>query len=190
MNNPNEIKVWDPLVRSFHWVLVGAYLIAWLSEDDLEWLHVNAGYTIFGLIVVRLIWGFIGTQYARFSQFVMPFSAVKAHLKSVVKLHPDPHVGHNPVGGWMILALLASLLMATLSGMACYAAESQAGPLAAWFGQLSESQAHVWEEVHEFFANFSLLLVTIHVGGVVVESLLQRENLIRAMITGRKTQHH
>lgn len=186
MKNETELKVWDPLVRIFHWGLVAAYVIAWLSEDDVMWLHTNAGYLMFGLICFRIVWGLIGTRYARFSAFVTSPSKVKAHLKEVLSLKPKSYVGHNPAGGWMIIAMIVTLFMTGLSGMALYGAEEHAGPLASWFLGSPE-----WvEETHEFLANFSLLLVLVHVSGVVIESLLQRENLVRSMITGRKVIRH
>jgi cytochrome b len=186
MEQHREIKVWDPLVRVFHWGLVSAYLVAWLSEDEVMWLHTNAGYLMLALISIRILWGLIGTRYARFSQFVVSPSKVWGHLKAVSRLKVKSYVGHNPAGGWMIVAMIVALLFTGFSGMALYGAEEHAGPLASWFAGAGEGMEDFLEETHEFFANFSLFLVFVHVSGVVVESLLQRETLVRAMITGRK----
>lgn len=185
--NSNEVKVWDPLVRVFHWLLVAGFFTAYLTEgDELLTIHSYAGYTVLSLVLVRLVWGFIGTRHARFSDFVRKPVEVGRYARDVVKLNPRRYLGHNPAGGLMIVVMIISLLVTTISGMAVYGAEEQAGPLAGWLGSLS----HVWEEVfegvHEFFANFTLFLVVVHVAGVLVESLLHGENLVRAMFTGRK----
>lgn len=187
----NEVKVWDPLVRVFHWLLVIGFFTAYFTEgeDETLSLHTWAGYVVAGLILVRLVWGFIGTRHARFSDFVTRPVVVKDFLLSVVRLHPRRYLGHNPAGGMMVVALLISLLITVSSGMSLYAVEEQAGPLAAWLGGLGESWEDVFEGLHEFFANFTLFLVVLHVAGVLVESLLHGENLVRAMFTGRKPEN-
>lgn len=183
-----EVKVWDPLVRVFHWTLVIGFFTAYLTEGEEETftLHSWAGYTVLGLVLVRLLWGFIGSRHARFSDFVHRPATVKDYVVSVFRRSPRRYLGHNPAGGLMIVVLLASLLMTGFFGMALYAVEEQAGPLAGWFGALGEGWEEWFEEAHELFANFTVLLVVTHVAGVVVESLLHRENLVRAMFTGRK----
>lgn len=191
-NEVREIKVWDPLVRVFHWLLVAGFFTAYLTEgeDETLTLHTWAGYTVAGLILVRLVWGLVGTRHARFSDFVKRPAVIKEYLLGVLRLHPRRYLGHNPAGGLMIVFLLISLLGTVFFGMGLYAVEDQAGPLAGWLGGLGETQGGSWEDVfeglHEFFANFTLFLVVVHVAGVLVESLLHRENLVRAMFTGRK----
>lgn len=189
MDRAENVKVWDPFVRIFHWSLVAAFAVAYLSgEGEDEWLglHSIAGYTVLGLILVRLVWGIIGTRYARFSSFVYRPSAVAGYLKQLLLLQPPRYLGHNPAGGLMIIALLAFLMLTSVFGLAAYGAEEGAGPLAGMFAGTSENWAHALGEVHEFFANFTLFLVVFHVAGVVVSSLLHRENLVRAMFTGYK----
>jgi cytochrome b len=183
-----EVKVWDPLVRVLHWTLVIGFFTAYFTEGEGETLilHTWAGYTVLGLILVRLVWGFIGTRHARFSDFVYRPAAIKAYLLDVLRLHPHRYLGHNPAGGLMIVLLIVSLLVTTLSGMALFAAEEQAGPLAGWLGSAGHFWAEAFEELHELFANFTVFLVVVHVTGVLVESLLHGENLVRAMWTGRK----
>ncbi len=204
MNNDTEIRVWDPLVRVFHWSLVAAFTIAYLTEDEWETLHVWAGYIVAGLVAFRVMWGFIGTRHARFSDFIFSPATIIAYLKDMVALRARRYIGHNPAGGAMVLALLFSLAMTTLTGMQLYAVEKNAGPFAQFEMKLSpvamaqadddegEHEGHggesVWEEVHEFFANFTLLLVMLHIAGVVVSSLAHDENLPRAMITGKKRE--
>ncbi len=203
MNNKKLIPVWDIFVRVFHWSLVLAFTIAYLTEDDFESLHVYAGYTVLGLISFRILWGFIGTHYARFSNFIYPISEIKNYLSSLTTNKPKHYLGHNPAGGVMIIALLVSLFATTISGLKVYGVEGH-GPLAnngVEVSIISEARAHgdednegkheneeeeFWEEIHEFFANFTLLLVFVHIAGVVVASRIHGENLVRAMVTGKK----
>lgn len=186
MNTTGHIKVWDPLVRIFHWVLVGAFLIAYLTEDDWMQLHALAGYVVSGLLVFRLLWGFIGTRHARFADFIFSPRVVLTYLKETFTLKARRYVGHNPAGGAMIVLLLVTLAATSLSGLALYAVGESAGPLAAGLSGLSNSWEGVFNEMHEFLANFTVFLVVVHVGGVIFESLLHRENLITAMWTGDK----
>ena len=180
-----QVRVWDIFVRLFHWGLVAGFTIAYLTEEELLSLHVAAGYAVAGLVALRLLWGFIGTRHARFSDFVYRPAQVRAFLRDTLRLRARRYIGHNPAGGAMILLMLASLALTSISGMALYGMGESAGPLAmlgtSWSG-LTEPV----EEMHEFFANFTLLMVLIHVAGVLVESLIHRENLVKAMLTGLK----
>jgi cytochrome b len=180
-----EIKVWDPVVRIFHWLLVAAVAVAWLSEDDWMVVHSFAGYLIMGLLLLRVIWGLVGPRYARFSDFVRPPREVWAYLKEIALFKAPRNLGHNPAGGAMIVALLISLALTVVTGLGAYGAEG-GGPAAGWLVGVGEFGKEALEEVHEFFANFTLVLVAIHLGGVLLESLLHSENLVRAMITGKK----
>jgi len=186
MRREGYIKVWDPLVRMFHWGVAGGFALAWAtSEDDFTRLHAGVGYTLLALVAVRLVWGVIGTRHARFTRFVKGPRTVLAYLKDMVRLKAPATVGHNPVAAVMILALLASLTATGLTGVMLYGAGEQAGPLAAAMAPYAGFEDAL-EEVHEFLAGFTLTLVGLHVGGVLFSSLLHRENLIKAMITGRK----
>lgn len=181
---PGQIKVWDPFIRIFHWSLAGFFLIAFITEDDWLYLHSFAGYAILALLAFRVCWGLIGTRYARFSSFVFPLATVRDYLRSLLSGSPRHYLGHNPAGGLMILVMLVLLLLTCLSGVATLAAEGL-GPLAnTWVAGLPE---HWLEEVHEVLANLMLLMVIVHLGGVVVSSLLHKENLVKAMLNGRKT---
>ena len=186
MPNSPQIKVWDPLVRFFHWSLVSAFVIAYITEDDFLTIHSWAGYLILALLGIRLIWGFIGTRYARFTDFVYSPSNIKQFLKDTLRFRAKRYIGHNPAGGAMVILLLFSLLITTITGVLLLGAEEQAGPLAHWFTQGSGSWGDILEEVHEFFSNATLLLVFIHVIGVIAESLIHKENLVSAMLTGFK----
>lgn len=181
----NEIRVWDPLVRLFHWTLVLAFAIAYLTEDDLLALHVWAGYTVLGLVLFRLVWGLIGTRHARFRDFLYRPSEVKGFLRDTLRGRARRYLGHNPAGGAMIILMLVVLILTGLSGLVIYGIEEDAGPLAMLAGSAKWIET-VAEESHEFLANFMLLLVIVHLIGVLIESWLHHENLARAMITGRK----
>ena len=167
-----KILVWDVPTRVFHWSLAVSFFGAFLTAESerLRDIHVVLGYTVFGLIAFRVLWGLIGTRYARFSSFVQGPAAVLAYLKSLLTGRPQHYVGHNPVGGWVIVALLA---MGLLSGMTGYATYNEIG--GEWL-----------EELHEGVANGMLNLVFLHIAGVVVSSWLHRENLVRAMFSGYK----
>lgn len=186
MHNTNEVEVWDRFVRVFHWSLVVTFTVCYLTEDDFMNLHIWSGYTIMMLLSLRFIWGFIGTKYAHFSNFVYRPSTVWQYTKEVLSMRAKRYIGHNPAGGAMIVMFFISLIIVSLSGIALYGADEHAGPLATMMSSVSDSTENVLEEVHEFFSNFTVLLVIIHLGGVLFESLLHRENLIRAMISGRK----
>lgn len=182
----NEIKVWDPVVRLFHWILVTAFIIAFATEDELMGLHSTAGYTVAALLVLRIVWGLVGTRHARFSDFVFRPRVVVDYVKDTLLLRAKRYLGHNPAGGAMILLMLVSLVVTSATGLAVYGAEEHAGPLAGMMAGTGHGVEDALEETHEFFANFTLVLAVIHVAGVLLESLVHRENLVRAMWTGRK----
>jgi len=182
MKSQELVKVWDLPLRVFHWLLVAGFFIAYLTEDDLLTIHVWAGYLVTGLLVFRLIWGFVGNEYARFSNFLCSPAKSIAYVKDLIALKTQRYLGHNPAGAAMIVLLLVSLLATVITGFAVYGADQAAGPLAT----IGSANEKMWEEVHEFFATFTLVLVVVHVIGVAVESYIHRENLARAMVHGFK----
>jgi cytochrome b len=172
------VRVWDLFVRVAHWTLVLAVLGAWLTAElegkAAEALHEWLGYLALTVIALRLPWGWIGTRYARFSQFVRGPRATVAYARSVAAGYERRYIGHNPLGAWMILALLSMVALASASG---------------WLYVTDRFRDEEWlEEVHEALANGLLALVALHLAGVALSSLRHRENLIRAMITGRKRE--
>ncbi|MES9831220.1 MAG: cytochrome b/b6 domain-containing protein [Candidatus Thiodiazotropha sp. LLP2] len=185
MRKKREIKVWDPFVRLFHWTLVGSFLVTWVTEDELMTLHVYAGYVIAALVLLRIVWGMVGTRYARFSEFVVSPGKVLGYLKDLLSFKAKRTIGHNPAGGAMIVALLVCLLITVFTGMLAYGAEGL-GPFAELFFSNTPYGGELFEEVHEFFANLTLLLVVVHLSGVLFGSLLHQENLVRSMFTGTK----
>ena len=164
--------VWDAPVRVFHWLLAACFAMAWLSSESERWqlAHITAGYTMAGLVAFRFVWGLVGTRHARFRDFVRgPWAAIE-YLDSLADRRPQHHVGHNPAGGLAIIALLALAALTAASG---WAHDGRIG------GRWTE-------ELHELLANSLLGLVALHLVAVVVSSLLHRENLVAAMIHGRK----
>lgn len=182
MNTHTLTKVWDLPLRIFHWLLVISFVIAYLTEDELLDVHVLAGYLVLGLLVFRLVWGFIGNSYARFANFLCSPATSLNYLKDVFASKAKRYLGHNPAGAAMIVLLLAGLLLTVLTGLAVYGADQAAGPLA-FIGSANEQ---FWEETHEFFANLTLVLVIVHIAGVGVESFIHKENLAKAMVHGNK----
>ncbi|PMS21119.1 cytochrome B [Trinickia dabaoshanensis] len=168
-----RILVWDAPVRVFHWLMVASFAGAWLTAESERWrlLHVTLGYTMVGLVGFRVIWGLMGTRYARFSTFVRSPAAVVRYLTSLLKHQPERYVGHNPAGA---IAILAMLLMTLAIGSTGWAVYNGAG--GEWF-----------EELHEGVANAMLALVALHVAAVLGSSVVHRENLVRPMITGYKS---
>ncbi len=209
-----HIKVWDLFIRVFHWSLVVLFAIAYFTGEEESSLHIYSGYAIGGLITARILWGLIGGQYARFSEFIRPPTKVAAYIKSLMHGKPDHYLGHNPAGGYMIVALLVMLTITTVTGLKVYGIEGH-GPLAENTAinfistanadedkmegprehdmeqhnegfNTSGEEEEFWEEIHETAANLTVLLIFLHVFGVIVSSRMHKENLVRAMVTGRK----
>ena len=179
-----RVRVWDIPVRLFHWTLASCFVIAWLTLDDryLD-IHVFAGYLMGGLILFRLLWGFIGSPYARFRDFAFGWSEVCDYIKGVLNRHPPRFLGHNPAGSWAIYLLLGLGLSIVITGLLAFGGEERQGPLA---GLLNYPQGRFAHEFHEWLSWLMLGMVIIHLIGVLVESLLHRENLVVAMLTGFK----
>jgi len=190
MKTETTVKVWDPLVRVFHWLLAGAFFTAYISAEESQQVHNLAGYLVISIVIGRLVWGFLGSTHARFQEFVVGPSTTADYLKAMLQRKHRRYLGHNPAGALMILLLLTSLLATGFTGMITLGIEEHAGPLAGWVQVMGWHNDDVAEELHEFFANFTLLLVFCHVSGVIVESFLHRDNLIKAMFTGRKREQH
>jgi cytochrome b len=182
----NRIYVWDVPTRVFHWLLVASYIGAWITYDDNRYLdiHIYAGSTFLGLLIFRLLWGMIGSHYARFHAFAYDFPSVWAYLRDLATGRAERHLGHNPAGGWAIFAIIALGFAVTLAGLLVMGGEEQHGVFA---GLLPFPVAEAAREVHEALAWTLLALTVMHVTGVIVESFIHRENLIAAMITGYKT---
>jgi cytochrome b len=166
------IKVWDPFVRVFHWLLVALFIAAFATGDDSERLHVMFGYAIATLVGVRIMWGFVGSTHARFADFVTSPATALAYVRDALSFKARRYLGHNPAGGAMIILLLAALVGTCATG---YMMTTKA-----WWG------SKALEEVHEAFANGMLALIGLHIAGVIFASFEHGENLVRSMFTGRK----
>jgi cytochrome b len=222
INDKKTLKVWDALIRIGHWTLVIAFFTAYFTEDDFMTQHVWAGYIVGAYVLIRVLWGFVGSRQARFSNFVYSPAKIFGYLKNLIAREPQHYIGHNPAGGAMVLALLLSLAGTTWTGLKLYAVEDNKGPLAFSAKQLQtpiqsinlisvakaedndeedegakselidnenkvdKQGEEYWEELHELFANLTLLLVFLHVVGVIVSSYIDKENLVKVMLTGKK----
>jgi cytochrome b len=167
-----KVTVWDPLVRIFHWGLVAAFLVAWATGAEVKRVHVIAGYAVIGLVAFRILWGFIGARRARFADFVRGPGSVASYLRDAARLRAKRYLGHNPAGGAMIVALL---VMLSIIGATGFMMTTDAFWGVAWV-----------QATHETAVSLTLGLVVLHIVGVIVASCEHRENLVRAMITGRK----
>lgn len=171
MSQDPTVRVWDPLVRLFHWSLVAAIAVAWIAEEG-EWLHRKAGYVALGLVGFRVVWGLIGPRHARFSDFLRgPFTALR-YLMDEITGRARRHIGHNPAGGAMVIALILDVAATGFTG---------------WLSTTDAYFGVDWvSETHEVLANLMLVLIGLHLAGVLLASLRHGENLARAMVTGRK----
>ncbi len=188
-----EVRVWDPLVRAIHWLLAAAVIVDWATDEPL-WMHTWLGYLALALVVVRVAWGFIGPEHARFVSFVRGPQLVFDYLAGLIRFSSKRYLGHSPAGGAMIVALLIMIAATAVTGMANLAADRGEGPLAGAISKVERPPRVpgqrrpplLMKQVHETVANVTLALVVLHILGVAFASFAHRENLVRAMITGRK----
>ena len=166
------VKVWDLLTRVFHWSFAACFAGAWLTAESERFrdVHVMLGFTMLGLIAFRVLWGFVGPANARFSNFLRGPAAVVSYLRSLLGPRPEHHLGHNPAGAIAIVLLLGLGLATIAAGWATY----------------NDLGGEWLEESHEILASTMLTVVAIHIAGVVLSSWLHGENLVAAMLTGRK----
>jgi len=167
-----KILVWDLPTRLGHWLLVSAFAVAWLTGDSEEWrlYHVAAGYVMVAVMLFRFYWGLAGTRYARFSSFLFAPRQVVAYLANLAKGRPARWVGHNPAGSYAIYLLLLLGLAVVATGWADY----------------NDIGGDWLEEAHDILSDAMLGVIGLHVAGVVLSSLLHRENLVRSMLVGYK----
>ena len=167
-----RILVWDLPTRAFHWLLAVSFAGAFLTAESERYrdIHVTLGYTMLGLIAFRLLWGLVGTRYARFSSFPLGLRNVMRYFRSLLTRSPQHYPGHNPAGSWAIYAMLAMVILVGATGYAAY----------------NEIGGEWLAELHEGTASAMLGLVLIHIGAVILSSLIHRENLVGAMLSGYK----
>ncbi|MDP2760498.1 MAG: cytochrome b/b6 domain-containing protein [Sideroxyarcus sp.] len=182
-----QVKVWDVPVRLFHWLSVASFVLAYVSaEMHLMVVHVWIGYGLLALLLFRIVWGFIGSRYARFGSFVFSPQQTLAYVRSLRAGQAAHYYGHNPAGALMVFALLALLAAIFVSGLVTLAVIDYEGPLLFLANAVSDDTAYFFRHAHDFFVNVALWLIPLHLIGVVVGSLQHRENLVRAMVTGLK----
>jgi cytochrome b len=185
-----EVKVWDPLVRVAHWLLATAVITAWFVDEPL-WLHSWLGYAAIATVLARTVWGFVGSDYARFTSFVRGPRVAFGYFIGLIRFSSKRYLGHTPAGAVMIIALLFMAAVTGVTGMASLAATRGEGPFAGIITKVEPPNAEgnqdlFIEEVHETAANITMVLVLLHIAGVGLASFAHRENLVAAMITGRK----
>lgn len=172
MSIQTKVKVWDALVRILHWTLVFGVGAAWWTGSDIGPLHEYLGYGVAAIVLARLAWGFAGSRYARLKQFVLPLAATWRYLRQAARGRAPRHLGHNPLGGWMVVALLSCLGLLVITG---------------WGLTTDLLWGYAWPVlVHLVLAWLLVALVALHIAGVLITSWQHRENLIGAMITGVK----
>jgi cytochrome b len=169
---PAMVGVWDWPLRLFHWTLAASVLIAWFTPNAYDKVHRIAGYTLLGLIAFRLVWGFTGTRYSRFYSFIRLLRATPNFLWGLRRGQTGRYLGLNPAGAAMSVVLLVLLAVSAISG---------------WMQVTVRFFGVAWvEELHTYSSDLVMILVVIHVLAVLTMCVLQKENLVRAMITGRK----
>jgi cytochrome b len=183
----SDVRVWDLPTRLFHWSLVVLLVVnlytgnvGGLREMD---LHTLSGYGILTLVLFRLMWGLVGSRHSRFVGFVRGPAAVVAYARSMLAGAHRASAGHNPLGGWSVLAMLGSLLLQAVTGLFAHHDIFTEGPLAR---HVSKATSHTLTAVHEINANVLYVLIGLHLAAVLGYLLVKRENLIRSMLTGRK----
>jgi len=183
----SRVRVWDRFVRVFHWSLVITFALSyWSAKAGRHELHAWSGYFLAGLIVARLIWGIYGSRYARFSNFVHTPLVVLNYLKSIAAGHPQRYLGHNPAGGLMVIALLATLGFIAFSGLTVRAVIDFDGPLLNLMHAMTDQEAYAALASHAIAVNIILAMLGLHLLGVILASLQHKESLVSAMVTGYK----
>jgi cytochrome b len=216
MKANNQILVWDLFIRVFHWSLVALFFLVYVTADGKGSLHRYTGLTILALIAVRIVWGFIGTKHALFSDFICSPTKALTYLKELAAGKPKYYTGHNPAAAWMIVFFLTCSIVVGLSGYMAFTTKEMKHSLGLNHklsfvanayadddgGHGDKHKRHekhrkgakgdgdsIWEEVHEVSAQFMLLLIFLHIIGVAVSSRMHNENLVKSMITGEKGNH-
>ena len=178
------VAVWDLPLRLFHWVLLLLFIIAYETGSRPQYysVHEAAGFALFGLLIFRLIWGFIGNRAARFSSFLKGPRAAAVHIRELLQGHALPVAGHNPLGGWAIVVMLLLLLIESVSGLFSSTFD-YSGPLAPL---VSDDWADRMATIHALNLDLLLAMIGLHLIAIAVTSILGRENLVASMIHGRK----
>ena len=181
------VRVWDRFIRFFHWSLVLGFATAFISgELHAAAIHVLAGYALSALLVARVYWGIRGREYARFRSFAFPPGEALTYMRSMLKGEPKHYFGHNPAGALMVFALLGLLALIFVSGLLTLGTIDFEGPLVFLANRVSDETSYAFRHIHELLPVVGLVAVSVHLVGVIAGSILHKENLVKAMITGRK----
>lgn len=183
--NLQTVPVWDLPTRLFHWTLVALMIVQWLTAEfgsAMDW-HVWGGYAVLALVLFRVIWGFVGSDTARFSDFVRGPGAALEYAKALLRGETPLYLGHNPMGGWSILAMLVLLLIQAGTGLFANDDIVTEGPLYAW---VSKGTSDWLTTIHRINFNLLLLVIAVHISAVLFYLFVKRENLIHPMLSGRK----
>jgi cytochrome b len=177
------VRVWDPYVRLFHWLLVTGIVACWISGEN-GWmdLHYQIGLGVLGLVIFRILWGLVGSRTARFTHFVKGPGAVLGYMRTMFKRKPSFAFGHNAGGGAMVVVLLLVILVQASSGLFNTDDVLFEGP---FYGKVSDSLSRLMGFLHGTLFNLLLVLVGLHIAVIALYLLWKRENLVRAMVTGR-----
>ena len=180
------VRVWDIQVRLFHWLLVlailGLFITAKLGGNWMEW-HKKLGFFVFGLIMFRLVWGLVGSHHARFINFVRGPTTVLLYAKGFLKPDSNHAIGHNPLGGWSVVALLAVLAFQVVSGLFSNDDILLEGPYA---GMVSKTLSDQLTSLHKLNSDLILFLIALHVAAIIFYTVYKKEKLIKAMFSGEK----
>jgi len=188
--NQRYVKVWDAPVRIFHWATVLGVIGAYLSAKfHVGLLHTMIGYTLTFFLITRIIWGFIGNQYARFSSFLYSPSTIITYVQTIVRGSPAYFYGHNPAGAVMVFALLTFMALILLTGLATLAMIDFEGPFYFLLEQVNDNISYLVHHLHNWLVDGLLILVLFHILGVAFSSFQHQENLVYAMITGVKRKY-
>ena len=179
------VKVWDLPTRLFHWILVMLMIAQWLTaeNDSTIQYHIWGGYTVLVLVLFRVIWGFAGSDTARFRDFIRGPGAALAYVKALLRGETPLYLGHNPMGGWSIVAMLVLLLIQAGTGLFANDDITTEGPLYGW---VSKGTSDWLTTIHKFNFNLLLLVIAVHISAVLFYLFVKRENLIHPMLSGRK----
>ena len=190
MPTSQTVKVWDLPVRLLHWSIVVCFVVSWATAawfDNTMQIHLYSGYTLLVLVLFRIAWGFVGSSTARFSHFVSGVRPVIIYASTLLQPRASHHHGHNPLGGWVVLAMLSLLLLQAITGLFSNDDLLTTGPLAHW---VSDDVSDIFSNIHSIAFYVLLAIVGLHITAVLFYRFFKHENLITAMVTGNKTLPH
>jgi cytochrome b len=172
LNQKQSVLVWDMPVRIFHWLLAASFAGAWLTSESesQQMIHYAFGYTAVALVLFRVVWGVIGTRYARFGEFIKGPAETIHHIKSLLTGNQHAGLGHNPAGALAMISLMILILLIGLTG----------------YWSVKEFLGDFMSDAHEVIADLTLAVVVIHIAAAIIMSFTQKENLVRSMVTGKK----